>query len=367
MPKRRKRVLQNTKIRAAAFTCCLLFPKKRARTFPGGLAQTPSVISRCLRATRLSATVIYFFYFFSIFCAQYISVSLPTTYIHSLQHIQFGFACCQNATLSSFFVRSILILSQVVTPSSGVSRPSSYPQHSYLYAGQCLAFRLCRPHASRTFFFQSILSLSLAITLSSGVSRPYLTSSILTNSQARTSRSGLPAITSDISYLLNIQKSDTHIRLCRPASLNHQPFPQTPSVISRCLRATSFPLHFAAAFHSSNIPFFLFSFFYSFSFSLFFLSSSPFLFIFSLHFLFSRLFLSSFLFPFLLYVFLSNLFFLPFFSFSFFYHITLHVFLCAPSQRLQNRTQFCKPVQGHLPLAGFRGGAPYSFLFFLYV
>ena len=51
MPERRKRVLQNTKIRAAAFTCCLLFPQKRARTFPGGLAQTPSAISRCLRAT----------------------------------------------------------------------------------------------------------------------------------------------------------------------------------------------------------------------------------------------------------------------------------------------------------------------------
>ena len=340
MPERRKSVLQNTKIRAAAFTCCLLFPQKRARTFPGGLAQTPSAISRCLRATRLSATVIYFFYFFSIFCAQYISVSLPTTYIHSLQHIQFGFACCQNATLSSFFVRSILIFSQVVTPSSGVSRPSSYPQHSYLYAGQCLAFRLCRPHASRTFFFQSILSLSLAITLSSGVSRPYLTRSILTNSQARTSRSGLPAITSDISYLLNIQKSDTHIRLCRPASLNHQPFPQTPSAIFRCLRATSFPLHFAAAFHSSNIPFFLFFlsstlflflfFFLSFFFPLF-LFFLLFI-IFSLHFLFSRLFL----FAFLLFSFL--------FPFSFFYHITLHVFLCAPSQRLQNRTQFCKPV-----------------------
>lgn len=144
MPERRKRVLQNTKIRAAAFTCCLLFPQKRARTFPGGLSQTPSVISRCLRATRLSATVIYFFYFFSIFCAQYISVSLPTTYIHSLQHIQFGFACCQNATLSSFFVRSILILSQVAT-------------------------------------------------LSFGVSRPHLTRIILIHPQARTSRSGLPA------------------------------------------------------------------------------------------------------------------------------------------------------------------------------
>ena len=239
-----------------------------------------------------------FFYFFSIFCAQYISVSFPATYTHSRQHIQFGF--CLLPELYAFIIfsfRSVLILSQVATLSSGVSRPLLQIYHTYLtYKSQPLTFGSAGQNHS-----------------------------------------------------------------------NHQPFPQTPSRISRCLRATSFPRHFAAAFHSSNIPFFLFSFFYSFSFSLFFLSSSPFLFIFSLHFLFSRLFLSSFLFPFLLYVFLSNLFFLPFFSFSFFYHITLHVFLCAPSQRLQNRTQFCKPVQGHLPLAGFRGGAPYSFLFFLYV
>lgn len=283
MPERRKRVLQNTKIRAAAFTCCLLFPQKRARDFPGGLAQTPS------RHCQL------FFYFFSIFCVQYISVSLPATYTHSLQHIQFGFACCQNATLSSFFVRSVLILSQVAT-------------------------------------------------LSSGFSRPHLTSSILTNSQARTSRSGFPAITSDIS-LLNIQKPDTHIRLCRPASLNHQPFPQTPSAISRCLRATSFPRHFAAAFYFSNIPFFLFSFFYSFSFSLFFLlpffsfsfflsffCPFPFpfflLFIFSLHFLFSRLFLSSFLFSFSY----------PLFPFSFFLFLSpCTFFVCTiPKAAKQN-------------------------------
>lgn len=137
MPEIRKRVLQNAKIRAAAFTCCMLFPQKRARDFRG-LAQTPSRISRCLRATRLSATVSYFFY------VQYISVSLPATYTHSLQHIQFGFACCQNATLSSFFVRSVLILSQVAT-------------------------------------------------LSSGVSRPHLTRIMLIHPQARTSRSGLPA------------------------------------------------------------------------------------------------------------------------------------------------------------------------------
>lgn len=258
MPERRKRVLQNTKIRAAAFTCCLLFPQKRARDFPGGLAQTPS------RHCQL------FFYFFSIFCVQYISVSLPATYTHSLQHIQFGFACCQNATLSSFFVRSVLILSQVAT-------------------------------------------------LSSGFSRPHLTSSILTNSQARTSRSGLPAITSDISYLLNIQKSDTHIRLCRPASLNHQPFPQTPSAISRCLRATSFPRHFAAAFYSSNIPFFLFSFFHSFS--LFFLSSSPFLFFFFFLFLVYSFFFLAFFYPLFCFLF-PTLFFLSLFFIS----ITMHVF-----------------------------------------
>lgn len=307
MPERRKRVLQNTKIRAAAFTCCLLFPQKRARTFPGGLSQTPSVISRCLRATRLSATVIYFFYFFSIFCAQYISVSLPTTYIHSLQHIQFGFACCQNATLSSFFVRSILILSQVVTPSSGVSRPSSYPQHSYPYAGQCLAFRLCRPHASRTFFFQSILSLSLAITLSSGVSRPYLTSSILTNSQARTSRSGLPA---------SITQSPT----IPTDALRHLPMPPgylLSPPLCRSLPLLQYPI-FSFFF---LLLFFFFSFF-------FFLSSSPFLFIFSLHFLFSRLFLSSFLFSFSY----------PLFLFSFFYFYHHACFSCAPSQRLKNRT-----------------------------
>lgn len=74
MPERRKRVLQNTKIRAAAFTCCLLFPQKRARTFPGGLAQTPSAISRCLRATSFplhfvaafhSSNILFFLFFLS--------------------------------------------------------------------------------------------------------------------------------------------------------------------------------------------------------------------------------------------------------------------------------------------------------------
>lgn len=118
-----------------------------------------------------------FFYFFSIFCAQYISVSFPATYTHSRQHIQFGF--CLLPELYAFII----------------------------------------------FSFRSVLILSQVATLSSGVSRPYLTRSILTNSQARTSRSGLPAITSDISYLLNIQKPATHIRLCRPEPLQSPTLP----------------------------------------------------------------------------------------------------------------------------------------------
>ena len=73
---------------------------------------------------------------------------------------------------------------------------------------------------------------------------------------------------------------------------------QTPSAISRCLRATSFPRHFAAAFHSSNTLFFSFSFFHHFSLSFFpsffFHFSLFFLLFFRLHFLCSRLFLSSF-------------------------------------------------------------------------
>lgn len=217
----------------------------------------------------LSATVIYFFTSFPFFVSsifQFLCRQLTHTAGNTSRSV---FACCQNSTLSLFFrfeAFSFFRKSPRFLPASaGRILPASFLS---IHKPE-LRVPDCRPHASRTFFFQSILSLSLAITLSSGVSRPYLTSSILTNSQARTSRSGLPAITSDISYLLNIQKPATHIRLCRPALLQSPTLPQTPSRISRCLRATSFPLHFAAAFHSSNIPFFLF-----------FLSSTLFLFLF---------------------------------------------------------------------------------------
>ena len=133
---------------------------------------------------------------------------------------------------------------------------------------------------------------------------------------------------------------------------NHQPFPQTPSRISRCLRATSFPRHFAVAFYSSNIPFFLFSFFYSFS-LFFFLSSSPFLFIFSLHFLFSRLFLSSFLFSFSY----------PLFSFSFFISITMHVFRVHHPKGCKTERSSVSRSRGACPWRGF-GAAPRILFFF---
>lgn len=298
-----------------------------------------------------------FFYFFSIFCAQHISASLPViTTQPATRPVRFCLLLVYVSPSGSypfasnhaFFRRQPV----VILPASFLSIHKPEPR-----------VPACRPHASRTFFFQSILSLSPAITLSSGVSRPYLTRSILTNSQARISRSGLPAITSDISYLLNIQKPATHIRLCRPALLQSPTLPQTPSAIFRCLRATSFPLHFAAAFHSSNIPFFLF-----------FLSSTLFLFFFSLLFLVYTFFFLAFFY--LLFCFFH------FFFLSLFFITSPCTFFCvhhpkgckterssvsrSRSHDVQWTSVLRRPKRSEdsLPLAGFRGSAPYSFLFF---
>ena len=141
----------------------------------------------------LSATVIYFFTSFPFFVSsifQFLCRQLTHTAGNTSRSV---FACCQNSTLSLFFrfeAFSFFRKSPRFLPASaGRILPASFLS---IHKPE-LRVPDCRPHASRTFFFQSILSLSLAITLSSGVSRPYLTSSILTNSQARTSRSGLPA------------------------------------------------------------------------------------------------------------------------------------------------------------------------------
>ena len=212
--------MQNTKIRAAAFTCCLLFPQKRARDFRG-LAQTPSAISRCLRATRLSATVIYFFTSFpssvpSIF--QFLFRQLTHTAGNTSSSV---FACCQNSTLSLFFRSEVY----------SFFRKS--PRFLPALAGHIL------PAA-----FLPILKPEPRVPACRPLLQIYHT------------------------YLTYKSQPLTFCSAGQNHS-NHQPFPQTPSAISRCLRATSFPLHFAAAFHSSNIPFFLF-----------FLSSTLFLFLF---------------------------------------------------------------------------------------
>lgn len=115
-------------------------------------------------------------------------------------------------------------------------------------------------------------------------------------------------------------------------------------------------------------PFFFFSFF-SFFFPLF-------LFFFSLLFLVYTFFFSPF----------SICFFAFFISFSFlfFYHITLHVFYVHQPKGCKTERSYVSRSRSHdvqwtsvlrrpkrsedsLPMAGFRGSAPYSFLFFLYV
>ena len=205
------------------------------------------------------------------------------------------FSCCQNATLSLFF-RSKYSHSFASRHAFFRRQPAaSYPHHSYPSTSQNLAFRLAGHTLPVPFSFKAF-------------------------SAFHQSSHFLPASAGHIlpAAFLPILKPEPRTPACRPASLNHQPFPQTPSAISRCLRATSFPLHFAAAFHSSNIPFFLFSFFYSFSFSLFF--SFFLLPLFSLFLVYTFFFLA-FFYPLFCFLFPT----LFFFS-LFFISITMHVF-----------------------------------------
>ena len=292
-----------------------------------------------------------------------------------------------------FFVRSVLSL----PPASGVSRPSSHPRHSYPSTCQSLAFRLAGYNTSRTFSIQSILSLSPAITPSSGASRP---SSYQQHSYPSTCQSlafrlcrpyphhifhifsfkvisafhqpsrflPAPAGRHPTQHSYPSTNQNLAFRLCRPVphhqhQTNYQHFPQTPSAISRCLRATSFPRHFAADFHSSNTPFFSFSFyfFHYFSLFLFFLSffySFPFSF-------FSSFFLLSF-FPFfsffLLFIFILHFTFLFLFSFLFSSHrITLLTFCvhhhkgCKTERSSVSRSRGACPwrVSGQRPESSF--------------
>lgn len=130
MPERRKRVLQNTKIRAAAFTCCLLFPQKRARDFPGGLAQTPS------RHCQL-----FFLLLFHFLCPVYFSFFAGNLHTQPATHpVRF---CLLSERYTFIIFRSKCSHSFASRHAFFRLQPAaSYQQHSYQFASQNLALRL---------------------------------------------------------------------------------------------------------------------------------------------------------------------------------------------------------------------------------
>lgn len=158
MPERRKRVLQNTKIRAAAFTCCLLFPKKRARTFPGGLAQTPSAISRCLRATSfppLSSIFLLLFHFlypayFSFFAGNLHTqpATHPVRFLPAARTLRFHYFFVSKRS-HSFASRHAFFRRQPA---------ASYPHHSYPSTSQNFAFRIAGHTLPVPFSFKAFLA-----------------------------------------------------------------------------------------------------------------------------------------------------------------------------------------------------------------
>lgn len=212
--------------------------------------------------------------YFSFFCRQ-----LPRAAGSTSRSV---FTCRQNSTLSSFF-RS---------------------KHSQPFISHYTLFRRKPAIPTRNITFLSIHRPEPRVPAFPAASTPHL-QYLFQSKQSQPFISyhaffrHKTAVILPVAFLSHKSHS-THIRLCRPVphhqhQTNYQHFPQTPSAISRCLRATSFPRHFATAFHFYNIPFFLFlfSFFYSFPFSFFpsffLLSFFPFfsfflLFIFSLHF-----------------------------------------------------------------------------------
>lgn len=367
--------MQNTKIRAAAFTCCLLFPLTRVRTFPGGLAQTPSAISRCLRATRLSSTVIYFFTSFpfsvsSIF--QFLCRQLTHTAGNTSRSV---FACCQNSTLSLFF-RSKYSHSFASRHAFFRRQPAaSYPHHSYPSTSQNLAFRIAGHTLPVPFSFKAFSAFhqpSHFLPASAGHILPAAFLPILKpESRAPACRPLLQIYHTYLTYksqTLTFGSAGQHHSITNhshrrpPSSPDASGLPHFPSTL---LQPSTPPIsHFFFFFFLP--PFFFFSFF-SFFFPLF-LFFLLFI-IFSLHFLFSRLFL----FAFLLFSFL--------FPFYFFYHITLHVFYVHQPKGCKTERSSVSRSRSHdvqwtsvlrrpkrredsLPLAWFRGSAPYSFLFF---
>lgn len=259
-----------------------------------------------------------FFYFFSIFCIQHISVSLPATYTHSRQHIPFGF--CLLPELYAFIIvsfRSVLILSQVATLSSGVSRPHLtriiliHPQARTSRSGFSGRIHTTSPISFPVKAISAFHQLSRFLPAQDG---RHLTRSILITQKPFHPHPALPASTTP--------PAPNQLPTLSPDALRHLTMP--PGYLLSPPLCHSLPL--------LQYPIFSFSFFFLLLFSFFFFS----------------FFFSSFFFPFFLFFFFSLFlvctFFCLFLSYTFLFlfpstsYITMHVFLCAQSQRLQNRT-----------------------------
>lgn len=190
MPERRKRVLQNTKIRAAAFTCCLLFPKNELELFledwprrppsspdASGLPAFPPLSSIFFTSFPFSVPSIFQFLCRQLTYTACNTSSLVLPVVRTLRFHHFSFEAFSffrkslrllPASAGRHLTRSILIHTQVSASHSGFAghtptvtflskhsqpftshhtffrcQPAiSYPQHSYQFSSQNLARRL---------------------------------------------------------------------------------------------------------------------------------------------------------------------------------------------------------------------------------
>ena len=277
-------VLQNTKTRAATFTCCRRFHKNELELFLEDWPRRPppspdaSGLPPFLHRHLI-------FYFFSIFCIQHISVSLQPTSTRIRQYIPSDF--CLLPELYAFIIFSFEVFLSFHQPSHLLPASAGrYLTYSILIHQQARASRsgfACH-NISRIFFVQSILNISPAITLSSGASRPSSHPHHSYPTKAIPPASGFAG-----QYHTTSTKPITNTFLRRPPpspdASGLPPFPATlPQTSTPPIHPFfSFSLFFFSFF--CPFPFSFFSFFYPFSFffpfSLFFL-----IFIFSLNFLF---------------------------------------------------------------------------------
>lgn len=136
--------------------CCS--QKKRARTFPGVLAQTPSAISRCLRATSfppLSSIFLLLFHFlypayFSFFAGNLHTqpATHPVRFLPAARTLRFHYFFVSKRS-HSFASRHAFFRRQPA---------ASYPHHSYPSTSQNFAFRIAGHTLPVPFSFKAFLA-----------------------------------------------------------------------------------------------------------------------------------------------------------------------------------------------------------------